>query len=186
MPSPNARTRASARSRARRSAQESARARAAARSRSRARATLDDDARSMPLIRPLARRSVAPGALQVWLEVQGQQRLLRLHSALKLRRQLLDRWSTLLDDADDRVTRRLELLGGDSLGYDTRLADNDDGENYGDLEDAGPGHRPSRQDEERRTASKASAPRASSRSRSSTRRTPAKKSAAKKQSARKR
>jgi hypothetical protein len=131
---------------------------------------------------PLARRSAAPSALQVWLEVQGQQRLLRLHSALQLRRQLLDRWSTLLDDADDRVTRRLELLGGDSLGYDTRLSDDDDDEDYGDTdgEERPEDRAPREADDEKRPATKSSAPRASSRSRSSTRRTPTKKSAARK------
>jgi hypothetical protein len=135
---------------------------------------------------PLARRGAAPNALQVWLEVQGQQRLLRLHSALQLRRQLLDRWSTLLDDADDRVTRRLELLGGDSLGYDTRLSEHDDDEDYGDTdEEKRPGDRASKEADDKRPATRSSAPRASSRARSSTRRTPTKQSATKKSASKK-
>jgi hypothetical protein len=46
-------------------------------------------------------------------------------------------------DADDRVTRRPELLGGDSLGYDMRLSDHGDDESHGDLDEDGPGHRAS-------------------------------------------
>jgi hypothetical protein len=189
MPSSNARNRASARRRARTSARtsarssarSSARARATATSRSRARALLDDDPRALPMMGPLARRTGAPSAVQVWLEVQGQQRLLRLHAALQLRRQLLERWSTLLDDADDRVTRRLELLGGDSLGYDTRLSDHDDDEDYGDIDDVRPRDRDSKDaDDEKRPSKQASAPRATSRPRTSTRRTPTKKAAPRK------
>jgi hypothetical protein len=58
-------------------------------------------------------------ARPLWLEAAGQQRLQAMHARLQIRRQLLSRWASLVDQVDQQVTQRLEGLGGDVEGYDT-------------------------------------------------------------------
>lgn len=71
-----------------------------------------------------------PPAPMFWLEVGGQQRLQRMHARLQVRRQLLQRWSTLVDDADQRIFQRLERLGNDVHGYDAEIGDQLDDQDY--------------------------------------------------------
>ena len=128
-----------------------------------------------------------PRAMAVWMEVQGQRRLLRLRAQLQLRRQLVNRWSTLLDEADGRVKRRLEHLGGDSLGYDTQLVNlADQGGGYGELDDphkngGHPGHESGHPTKSATTSSatKKTATKRTATKKTATRRTATKKTAAK-------
>jgi hypothetical protein len=60
---------------------------------------------------------------RLWLEIAGQRRLRRLHSRLAARREVLHRWSALLDDLDRDVSQRLSDMGGDEDGYDTASED---------------------------------------------------------------
>jgi hypothetical protein len=69
------------------------------------------------------RRLYASPQQRMWLEVAGQRRLRRLHQQLAARREVLRRWSALLDDVDRDVARRLADLGGDEDGYDTEIDD---------------------------------------------------------------
>jgi hypothetical protein len=60
---------------------------------------------------------------RLWLEIAGQRRLRRLHRRLAARREVLHRWSALLDDLDRDVSQRLSDMGGDEDGYDTASED---------------------------------------------------------------
>lgn len=60
----------------------------------------------------------------LWLEAAGQRRLRAMHARLQVRRQLLQRWATLVEQVDEQVTERLEGLGGaEDDGYDPSSAD---------------------------------------------------------------
>ncbi len=60
----------------------------------------------------------------LWLEAAGQRRLRAMHARLRVRRQLLQRWATLVEQVDEQVTERLEGLGGaEDDGYDPSSAD---------------------------------------------------------------
>lgn len=60
----------------------------------------------------------------LWLEAAGQRRLQAMHARLQLRRQLLQRWATLVEQVDEQVTERLEGLGGpEDEGYDPSSAE---------------------------------------------------------------
>lgn len=67
-------------------------------------------------------RYVAPRQ-RMWLEIAGQHRLRRLQQELTARRAVLHRWSALLDDLDQDVSRRLQDLGGDEDSYDAQSHD---------------------------------------------------------------